>query len=385
MPAVDDLIEECWSAPDDDAPRLVWADAVGGERGELVVIQCELARGDLAPAKAGALRRRERELLAVHGRKWAGLGALPVRFEFRRGFVEAIQLGVVNFVEESEEIFRRAPLVRSFTATWGEAASGDPIHELRRLVELPTFSRLHGLHLRDFRFEHAPGWVEGRGDEAVRVLIESGALARLHALGIWDSDLSTAGVKHLGASGELGRLEKLWLCEGNLGRDAVITMLGRAPRLKSLDLSGAVEFVSKLPPVAELVLSGVFDGTLAALGTSRAAATVETLRLSGILDGFYPFPRLHTLDFEGHGRSIGGAQPGDSQGMGGVAALPSLRRLRFSYHDPESALHVARTWGPQLEELVLWGEPGPSVLAQLQEYVAGEVRSSAKPFAATLL
>jgi hypothetical protein len=43
--------------------RLVWADAVGGKRGELVALQCA-ARDDLSPVELAALNRRERELLA---------------------------------------------------------------------------------------------------------------------------------------------------------------------------------------------------------------------------------------------------------------------------------------------------------------------------------
>jgi uncharacterized protein (TIGR02996 family) len=49
-PDLESLREACAASPEDDEPRLVWADAVGGERGELVVIQCDLARGGLAPA-----------------------------------------------------------------------------------------------------------------------------------------------------------------------------------------------------------------------------------------------------------------------------------------------------------------------------------------------
>jgi hypothetical protein len=48
MSVEDDLLEACRLAPDDDAPCLVWADAVGGERGELIVIQCDLAGRALA-------------------------------------------------------------------------------------------------------------------------------------------------------------------------------------------------------------------------------------------------------------------------------------------------------------------------------------------------
>src|SRR5688572_29851145 len=104
MSAEDALLEASRLAPDDDAPRLVWADAVGGERGELVVIQCDLARGGLAPAEVAARRRRERELLANRGAEWAGLDDLGARFEFRRGFVEAIEIGAKLFADKGEEI-----------------------------------------------------------------------------------------------------------------------------------------------------------------------------------------------------------------------------------------------------------------------------------------
>ncbi|MDQ3368076.1 MAG: hypothetical protein M3680_21840, partial [Myxococcota bacterium] len=66
------VLAQCAGAPDDDAPRLVWADLIGGERGELVVLQCDLARGGLPPAGVAARRARERELLAAHGAAWAG-------------------------------------------------------------------------------------------------------------------------------------------------------------------------------------------------------------------------------------------------------------------------------------------------------------------------
>jgi uncharacterized protein (TIGR02996 family) len=62
----------CAANPNDDGPRLVWADAVGGERGELVVIQCDLARGELTPAESRARRSRERELLDRNAVAWAG-------------------------------------------------------------------------------------------------------------------------------------------------------------------------------------------------------------------------------------------------------------------------------------------------------------------------
>src|SRR5688572_26707278 len=101
------VLAECAANPDDDAPRLVWADLVGGERGELVVLQCDLARGGLTPGEVAARRKRERALLASHGRSWAGsLAVHSSRWSFRRGFVEA-----ARFTSFDREIVAQHPLL----------------------------------------------------------------------------------------------------------------------------------------------------------------------------------------------------------------------------------------------------------------------------------
>jgi len=381
MSARDALLEACRWAPDDDAPRLVWADAVGGERGELVVIQCDLARGGLAPAAAAARRRRERELIERHGAAWAGLEPYRHGFELRRGFVEAIAIEAGTFAEHGEDILRRAPLLRSLTATGLTVSSGDPLDELRALLASPAFWRLDGLDLRHVgvqtqAFDYDPGF-DGHGDETARLLVESGALPHLDRLGIAWSGLTSAGAHHLVASGELAHLEQLWLRGHELGGDAVLAVLARTPRVKSLDLSGVTDleaWVPALPPVTELCLSGITDEALAALGRSRAAATIETLRLFTAqlehADGLRAFPRLRRLD-------LLGTRFGDPERAARelVAAAPSLRRLRFASFAPASALRiVARALGPQLEELDP-GEPplAPDAIEELQAYVAGEV------------
>jgi uncharacterized protein (TIGR02996 family) len=81
--------------PEDDAPRLVFADWLTDhgepDRGELIRVQCQLARlGENDPGRA-ALRKYERRLLKAHGASWAEpLRGLVSEFEFRRGFVEAV-------------------------------------------------------------------------------------------------------------------------------------------------------------------------------------------------------------------------------------------------------------------------------------------------------
>lgn len=382
----DALLEACRVAPDDDAPRLVWADAVGGERGELVVIQCELARGGLEPARAGGMRRRQRELLLEHGRAWSGLDDLGChQYELRRGFVEAIELDARTFADRGEEIFARAPLLRSLTATGLTASSGDPLHDLRALLEAPSFRRLRGLGLvgvgiEPSEYRYSVNY-EGRGDEAARLLAGSGALAHLDTLGISQSRLGPVGVDHLVASGGLAHLEKLWLDCYCLGYESIVDVLVQAPRVRSLSLqnaTGLAPFARRLPPVNELELSRIVDDAIAALEHSRAAATLEVLRLWGRplehIDGFRVFPRLRMLDLSGTDLS-GLERRADDL----AAALPALRRLQVSTNTVDREIRVlAHALGPQLEELVL-GTDGvlrdysPGLLEELRSCVAGEL------------
>ena len=79
------LLAAIRAAPDDDAPRLVYADWLDEhgqpERAEFIRLQCELAR-----ANDPSLRRREAELLAAHHDAFAGpLLAPGFRFRFERG------------------------------------------------------------------------------------------------------------------------------------------------------------------------------------------------------------------------------------------------------------------------------------------------------------
>jgi uncharacterized protein (TIGR02996 family) len=89
----DDLLAAIYEHPDDDAPRLVYADALqerGDPRGELIALQIRLA----TEAGQPAMRVRERELLREHGDDW--LGALsPIAlppFAFERGFLAMITI-----------------------------------------------------------------------------------------------------------------------------------------------------------------------------------------------------------------------------------------------------------------------------------------------------
>ena len=66
MQALTDLMASIQAAPDDDGARLVYADLLSAQsdpRGELIQLQCRLARDELTGAERTRMRTRENALL----------------------------------------------------------------------------------------------------------------------------------------------------------------------------------------------------------------------------------------------------------------------------------------------------------------------------------
>src|SRR4029078_6739128 len=77
--------------PDDDAPRLVYADWLeerGDPRGTFVRVQCALARLPADHPRRRELEQVEDSLFQSHGAAWAhGVAGRVSGFKFHRGFV----------------------------------------------------------------------------------------------------------------------------------------------------------------------------------------------------------------------------------------------------------------------------------------------------------
>ncbi len=115
------LIDAIVANPDDDEPRLVYADLLesrGDLRGELIQLECKLPRanGDTRPAIeariAVLLKNHRRELLA-------DLLALKLgaTFSFERGFVVEMSGHVPTATKRAAEVIEHAPLLSRFDLT----------------------------------------------------------------------------------------------------------------------------------------------------------------------------------------------------------------------------------------------------------------------------
>src|SRR5262249_6160080 len=185
------FLQAILGSPDDDVPRLVFADWLEehGDENErryaaFIRVQCRLAAGVGRPED----ERNERSLLALHGATWGtplkallGLpaeatpweyrppnvyGEQAAHWEFRRGFIETVSLSVDELTKHATELFRLAPL-RHLRVT-------GRIEDPARFFALPQLAHLTRPELPNAELTPA----------AARLLARSPHLANLTALTI---------------------------------------------------------------------------------------------------------------------------------------------------------------------------------------------------------
>ena len=236
-----ELLAECIAHPDDDQPRLVWADAVGGERGELVAIQCA-ERSALRPGELAALNRRERALLA-RALEWSGLAGVAHRVRFRRGFVDAIDIDYDAAVAHARLIATACPLLTSLTL---RGHTSDP-RAFPRLAATPFWKSLRALDVVD------------------RFAVESlGPIDQFVAIGL--TRPSSTDLRMLVRAG-IGHVERLWLRCPTYDLDAFDELAVAAIRVRALDVASLedTQFEHRLPALSDLTLRNPVPGAIAAL------------------------------------------------------------------------------------------------------------------------
>jgi uncharacterized protein (TIGR02996 family) len=287
MTHADAFLQAVVAEPDDDAPRLVFADWLedhGDEaRAEFIRAQVELAKLPPGDPRRWELQDRERALLAEHGDAWAApVKGLVRRWQFRRGFVEAVSLPAAALLKHGDELFRLAPVRH--------------IH-LRNLEELPallrkwraeeTFAghlcRLSSLDLAYNRLR----------DEGGLTLLNLPRLPHLSALGLSHTSLTTEALRNLATSPVLASLTSLDCSATRNGIEDPQVLL-TSPHLKRLTTlrlaacglgNSGVEALLRLPLVSRLTAlylghNHLGRGGVQALASSPAVAGLTTLDLS---------------------------------------------------------------------------------------------------------
>jgi uncharacterized protein (TIGR02996 family) len=143
MTDADKFLAAIVADPDDDVPRLVFADWLeengDGVRAEFIRLQIDLARQEHSPEVKASLEGRGVELQQVHGERWK-LPNLPGVQTFHRGFVEEMKISAADFLRHADRIGRDAPV----TDLWLTAAE----YYTTPLAAVPWLPRLRKLKFR---------------------------------------------------------------------------------------------------------------------------------------------------------------------------------------------------------------------------------------------
>jgi uncharacterized protein (TIGR02996 family) len=320
----DMLLRDVVEHPEDDVPRLIYADwleehgtKADAARAEFIRVQCALARLDEDHPRHRDLKQRESELLGSHQDRWlAELPELPgVRWQgFSRGFVDkAFMKNLKAFRTQGEAMFAAAPVETVYF-------QGLTPKTARELAGLPLLGRVRVLVLAK----------SDMGDVGLEELFRSPHLANLAQLTVGVQNIGPTGFATLGAA-NLPGLTKLEL--NGLGMDdqgaRAFAAGANFPRLTHLSLrdniigSDGVEALASSPGLAGLVVLDLFGNPV---GDRGATALAESPYL----------PRLASLELYQNSIGIAGASA-----LIGSTRLGSLTRLDI-IANPLALGHPAR-------------------------------------------
>jgi uncharacterized protein (TIGR02996 family) len=310
------FFEQIRAHPEDDAPRLVYADWLDehgdGPRAAFIRVPIERARLPRWDGRQVALRVRESALLTEHGEAWRK--ELPtldrvVWGGFRRGFVATAEFHAFSALGWNAKAVWDAAPIELVRVRWPRrdepTGSIPPVPHLRelsitrrlvdaddmvRLAEAPVLSTLHTLTIDDASI----------GPDAFRRLCRSPHVKGLRALRVPKNAIGNGGVRVLAETDPMPGLAELDLSErgiyGRYGEDPIVDAEGVAAlaawpglaRLHTLTLNGddaGLEGLVALlmsPHAVGLKHLGLrennLDGdALQAFGVARAGLMLETL------------------------------------------------------------------------------------------------------------
>jgi uncharacterized protein (TIGR02996 family) len=295
--------------PDDDTPRLIFADwleehggAAERARAAFVRAQCALARLPADDPGRPALEDEARSLLAAHEAEWAApLAGVAADWEFRRGFVEWVRVSAGDLLAHAERLFDSAPL-RAAHVRLGDG-------QAPALAACPYLARLEALDLSDCHLR----------DRAVQEILASPHLAGVSELDLAGNGVEGPAVRALAESEVLHRLRRLDFSRNHGFGDRAARTLASAARAGGLRWLGLADTNLTAHGVQDVFRSPALRG-LTGLTVARSHAPWPR-DLNAVLDGpgAGPLPdRLEALDLSGHRLNVPAARRLGS---------PNLRRL----------------------------------------------------------
>ncbi len=274
-----DFLAAICEKPEDDAPRLIyadWLDEHGQEsRAEFIRVQCALASIPDNDPRRPALEECEADHLTRHHSQWSEcLKGFAGWTEFRRGFIETINIESRRFLQHADELFSIAPIRNVRLLDVGSSLS--------RIVDCPMLSRLNALTI----------YAQHRGEDLPKALASSPYLENLTGLNLGRNRLGDRGAELIATSTRFKNLSQLDLRDNAIG-DQGASAFGESSQLKCLNSLELGRNEIGRRGLEDLVCSPTLEGlrhiglTLNYVGAQRSGAPktgssgVTSLDLSG--------------------------------------------------------------------------------------------------------
>jgi uncharacterized protein (TIGR02996 family) len=221
------FIEAIRDAPDDDTPRLTYADWLeehGDPYGEFIRVQCEVARMSHDDPRREKVAAREHELWERYRAAWGKPGAPPdpVSALFFRGFFFIGHHQVNDYPEFEAYWARWAPVQRVALFPGGVQNTGSPQMFGKRLGKCASLAGWRRLRIRGVRDAR---WL--------LPVLRSPHLRRLRELQLFDVDLGDRRVTAIAKLTNLPALTTLSLMGVRAGNAGAVA-LANSPHLARL-------------------------------------------------------------------------------------------------------------------------------------------------------
>lgn len=316
------LLESIADAPDDDTPRLVYADYLssrGEGWGEGIVVSCELESADWGTEVYAHLEARMRKLEKTHLRAWlAPIRPFITGWAVRRGLLGFVHTQPGKFVQAADAIALRAP-------------RGELMLEGLKKKDLQALSKAPLGRFQEVRLSR-----QRLSDDQITSFVAS---PTLHGVEDWDlsgNPFGDPGVRAIARSSSFRTARRLDLSGLEV---PTITARGLADLLTSPSLPALVELSVNVGELGEVLGQCTLPLQVLQLSTS---GPLGPQLLSSVLDS----PALQGLTHLGlqpSSRRRGPIEPvSDGLLVQVVGALPRLRALSVPWKLPNAVEEMLR-------------------------------------------
>jgi uncharacterized protein (TIGR02996 family) len=293
----DAFLQTILEHPDDDIPRLVFADWLeehGNPRGAFIRLQCERAKLTPHDPAWKTLLAQEAALLKQFETEWSKpMLRLVDAIHYRRGFIEHVSVSATKLLKNAERLFRLAPVCSV------RLEHADSLPEigaslwLSRVTELDLCGNSLGSKSLQalFRSEHCRNLRVLRLDRCVvgvssaEVLANAPALASVQVLSMVGNAIGPDGGRLIASSPHLAQLCELNVAENQLlpeGANALCEMAARLTRLSignnRIGNDGAAA-VARCPNFADLRYLDLQNNAVGNLGVEALVQSPHLTKL----------------------------------------------------------------------------------------------------------